>query len=88
MRFRRSTVIGMAVAALLALGLLGPIAFAVLSMRSTPESGGASAGAWMVIGVVLLLVAAGAAAAGGAVVAAGRRVIERLGRGGSPRPRS
>ncbi|HEV3052965.1 MAG TPA: hypothetical protein VGX50_21840, partial [Longimicrobium sp.] len=69
MRFRRSTVIGMAAAALLALGVLGPIAFAVLSLRSTPESGGASAGAWVVIGVVLLMVAAGAATVGGAAVA-------------------
>lgn len=82
MRFRRGTVIGMAIAALLALGVLGPVAFAVLSMRSTPEGGGASAGAWAVIGVVLLLIAAGAAAAGGAAVALGRRL---LGRGDRPR---
>jgi hypothetical protein len=88
MRFRRSTVIGMAIAALLALGVLGPVAFAVLSLRSTPESGGASAGAWIVIGIVLLMVAAGAAAAGGAAVALGRRLIERMGRGSRPRPRS
>jgi hypothetical protein len=69
----------MAAAALLALGLLGPIAFGVLSMRSTPESGGASAGAWIVIAIVLLLAASLAAAAGGAAVAAGRRIAERLG---------
>jgi hypothetical protein len=82
MRFRRGTVIGMAIAALLALGVLGPVAFAVLSMRSTPESGGASAGEWVVIGLVLLLIAAGAAAVGGAAVALGQRL---LGRGGRPR---
>ena len=79
MRFRRSTVIGMAAAALLAVGAVGPVAFAVLSMRSTPESGGASAGAWIVIGLVLLLVAGVAAAAGGAAVALGKRLAERLG---------
>jgi membrane protein implicated in regulation of membrane protease activity len=79
MRFRRSTVAGMAAAALLALGLLGPVAFAVLSMRSTPESGGAAAGAWIVIAIVLLLAAVLAAAAGGAAVALGRRMAERLG---------
>lgn len=88
MRFHRSTVIGMAAAALLALGVLGPTAFAVLSLRSTPESGGASAGAWVVVGAVLLMVAAGAAAVGGAAVALGRRLFERMGRGGRPQPRS
>jgi hypothetical protein len=79
MRLHRSTVVGMAAAALLALGLLGPVAFAVLSMRSTPQSGGASAGAWIVIALVLLIVAAVAAAAGGAAVAVGRRIAQRLG---------
>lgn len=87
MRFRRSTVIGMAVAALLALGTLGPVAFAVLSMRSTPQSTGASAGAWIIIGIALLLVAAVAAAAGGAIVALGRRMLGR-GRDSQPRPHS
>jgi hypothetical protein len=88
MRLHRSTVIGMAAAALLALGVLGPIALAVLSLRSSPESGGASVGAWVVIGVVLLMVAAGAAAVGGVAVALGRRLFERRGRGGRPQPRS
>lgn len=88
MRFHRGTVIGMAAAALLALGVLGPIAFAVLSLRSTPESGGAAAGAWVVVGAVLLMGAAGAAALGGAAVALGRRLLERMGRGGRPQPRS
>lgn len=88
MRFHRNTAIGMAAAALLALGVLGPIAFAVLSIRSTPENGGASAGAWIVIGIVLLVVATGAAAVGGAVVALGRRLLERMGRVGRPQPRS
>jgi|GEM_PF-5880959 len=88
MRFRRSTVIGMATAALLALGVLGPIAFAVLSLRSTPEGGGASAGAWIVVGSVLLLVAAAAGAAGGAAVAGARWIAGRLGRGSRPRAQS
>jgi hypothetical protein len=79
MRFHRSTVVGMAAAALLALALLGPIAFAVLTMRSTPRSGGASVGAGLVITLVLLLAAVVAAAAGGAAVSAGRRIAERLG---------
>ena len=85
MRYRRSTVIGMAVAALLALGIVGPVAFAVLSMRSTPQSAGASPGAWIVIGLVLLGVAGVAAAAGGAIVSVGRRMLER---GRESRPRS
>jgi hypothetical protein len=58
MRLDRSTKIGMITAGLLALALLGPIAFAVLSMRSTPQSTGASAGAWIAVGLTLLVVAA------------------------------
>jgi hypothetical protein len=80
MRFHRSTKIGMITAGLLALGLLGPISFAVLSLRSTPESSGASAGAWIVVGILLVLVAAAAAAAGGALVASGRWLYRRMGR--------
>lgn len=79
MRFHRSTVIGMAVAGLLALAVMGPIAVGVLSLRSTPQSQGASAGAWIVVGIVVVLVAAVAAAAGGAAVSFGRRMAERLG---------
>lgn len=68
----------MVAAGLLAFALLGPVFFAVLSLRSTPESRGASAGAWIVVGILLLLVVAGAAAAGGALVAVARRVIRHL----------
>lgn len=77
MRFHRSTVIGMLVAGLIALLVLGPVSFAVLSLRSTPESGGATAGAWIATGLVLALVVSGAAAAGGGVVALARRVLGR-----------
>lgn len=77
MRFRRSTVAGMLVAGLLALLVLGPIAFAVLSLRSTPESSGATTGAWITVALVLALVVAGAAAAGGALVVLGRRMLAR-----------
>lgn len=77
MRFHRSTVIGMIAAGLLALLVLGPISFAVLSLRSTPESGGATAGAWITVAIVLALVVVAAAAAGGALVAFVRRMLGR-----------
>ena len=77
MRLDRSTKIGMITAGLLALALLGPVAFAVLSMRSTPQSTGASAGAWIAVGLTLLVVAAAAAAAGGAIVAFVRWMMRR-----------
>jgi hypothetical protein len=80
MRLHRSTIIGMAVAGLLAFLVLGPISYAVLSMRSTPQSTGATAGAWITIVIVLALVVAGAAAAGGALVALARRVRRRMNR--------
>jgi threonine/homoserine/homoserine lactone efflux protein len=67
----------MIVAGLLALVVLGPVSFAVLSLRSTPESSGATAGAWITVGIVLALVVAGAAAAGGALVALVRRGLGR-----------
>jgi hypothetical protein len=69
----------MITAGLLALALLGPVSFAVLSLRSTPESRGASAGAWIVIGIVLVLAVAAAAAAGGMIVALARRILGRRG---------
>ena len=78
MRYHRSTVIGAGIAGLLALALLGPVSFAVLSLRSTPESRGASAGAWIVVGIVLLLVVAAAAAAGGALTAGTRQLLRHL----------
>ncbi len=67
----------MITAGLLALALLGPVSFAVLSMRSTPESSGAAAGAWITVGIVLALVVAAAAAAGGAIVALVRWLYRR-----------
>lgn len=80
MRFHRSTKIGMVTAGLLALALLGPVSFAVLSLRSTPESSGASTGAWIVVGILLALVVAAAAAAGGALVAFTRWLYRRRAR--------
>jgi cytochrome c biogenesis protein CcdA len=77
MRLDRATKIGMITAGLLALAALGPISFAVLSMRSTPESSGASAGAWIAVAITLALVVAAAAAAGGAIVAAVRWMLRR-----------
>ena len=77
MRFHRSTIAGMVVAGLLAFLVLGPVSFAVLSMRSTPQSTGATTGAWITVGIVLVLVVAAAAAAGGALVAVARRVFGR-----------
>lgn len=77
MRLHRSTIIGMAIAGLLALLVLAPVSFAVLSMRSTPESSGASAGAWIVVGIMVLLGVAGCAVAGGIVVALARRMLWR-----------
>lgn len=70
----------MITAGLLALALLGPVSVAVLSLRSTPASSGASAGAWIVVGITLALVVAAAAAAGGALVAFGRWLYGRMGR--------
>jgi hypothetical protein len=80
MRFHRSTVIGMIVAGLLALVVLGPVSFAVLSLRSTPESGGATAGGWITVAIVLALVVAAAAAAGEMLVAFVRRMLWRSNR--------
>lgn len=71
----------MVTAGLLAFAVLGPVSFAVLSLRSTPQSHGASAGAWITVGVLLLAVVAAAAAAGGALVAGARRLLRpRAGR--------
>jgi hypothetical protein len=69
MQLNRVTKIGAAIAGLLAFCLSGAIAFAVLSLRSTPDSTGATPGAWVVVGIVVLLASLGAAAAGGAIVA-------------------
>jgi hypothetical protein len=84
MQLNRVTKIGAVVAGLLAFCLLGAIAFAVLSLRSTPESTGATPGAWVVVGIAVLLASLAAAAAGGALVAlitwALRRFVRRSGR--------
>ena len=80
MRFHRSTIIGMVVAGGLAFLVLGPVSFAVLSLRSTQESTGATAGAWIIVGIMVPLMVAAAAAAGGVLVAAVRRVHHRMNR--------
>jgi hypothetical protein len=69
MQLNRVMKMGAAVAGLLAFCLFGAIAFAVLSLRSTPESTGATPGAWVIVGIVVLLASLAAAAAGGALVA-------------------
>ncbi len=83
MHLKHGTRIGAAVSGLLAFCLFGAIAFAVLSLRSTPESAGATPGAWVVVGIVVLLASLAAAAAGGALVAliawAYRRFVRRPG---------
>ena len=79
MRPHRSTVIGMVTAGLLALALLGPVAFAMLTLRSMPEGGrGVSAGGWLVVGLLLMLAVAAAAALGGALVVLVRWAWRRL----------
>lgn len=83
LRLRRSTIAGMVVAGLLALALVGPVAFAVVSLRCCPGSSGASAGAWVVVGLVVVAVVALAAACGGALVALTRRAYKFLRRGPS-----
>lgn len=66
------------VAAFLTLMVLGPVAWATLSLRSPGSDAGAEPGAWLVVAIALLLcaAAAGAAAAGLAwlAVSAGRRL--------------
>ena len=69
MQLNRATRIGAAVAGLIAFCLLGAIAFAVLSLRSRPDSTGATPGAWVVVGIAVLLASLAAAAAGGVLVA-------------------
>ncbi|HEY7770622.1 hypothetical protein [Longimicrobium sp.] len=69
MQLNRATRIGAAVGGLIAFCLFGAIAFAVLSLRSNPESTGATPGAWVVVGMVVVLASLAAAAAGGALVA-------------------
>ena len=59
--------------------LLGPVAFAMLSLRSLPDGGrGVSAGGWLVVGLLLALAVAAAAALGGALVVLVRRAWRRL----------
>lgn len=84
MQLKRGTRIGAAVAGLLAFCLFGAIAFAVLSLRSNPQSTGATPGAWVVIGIVVLLASLAAAAAGGALVALLAWAIRRFGRQRGP----
>jgi hypothetical protein len=55
--------------------VFGPIAVAVLMMRCCEQTRGASAGAWVVIGIVLLVAALAAAALTGAIAAGVRRLL-------------
>jgi hypothetical protein len=84
MQLNRGTRIGAAIAGLIAFCLLGAIAFAVLSLRSHPDSTGATAGAWVVMGIVVLLASLAAAAAGGALVALIAWALRRFTRRSNP----
>jgi hypothetical protein len=55
--------------------VFGPIAVAVLMMRCCEQSRGASAGAWVIIGIVLLVAALAAAVLTGAIAAGVRRLL-------------
>ena len=81
MRFHRSTVVGAVAAGLLTLAVVGTVAFAFVSIRSTPESPGAEPMAYLIAGFAVLLAALTAAAAGGAAVAGVRWIRRRMSRG-------
>ncbi|MBB4639543.1 hypothetical protein [Longimicrobium terrae] len=77
MRLQRTTLAGAVIGGVLAVFYLVPVAFAVLILRSTSGSHGASTGAWVVIWIVVALVVLAAAALGGALVALAARLIRR-----------
>lgn len=78
MRFHRSTVAAAAVSGILTLVLVGTVAFAFVSIRSTPESPGAEPAAYVIVGVAVLLAALLAAAMGGAAAAGARALARHL----------
>jgi hypothetical protein len=78
MRLHRTTLAGTVIGGVLAIFYLVPVAFAVLILRSTSDSHGASTGAWVVIWIVVALVVLAAAALGGALVALAGRLIRRI----------
>jgi hypothetical protein len=84
MQLDRATRIGAAIAGLIAFCFLGAVAFAVLSLRSNPDSTGATAGAWVVVGIGVLLASLAAAAAGGALVGLTAWAYRRFVRRSSP----
>jgi hypothetical protein len=55
--------------------VFGPISFAVLMLRCCDHSRGATAGAWVVIGLVLLVSALAAGTLTALIVAAIRRLL-------------
>jgi hypothetical protein len=77
MRFHKSTLIGMIVGGVATFALVGAVAFAFLSIRSTPESPGAEPAAYVIVGIAVLLAALMAAAMAGALVAGIRRLLRR-----------
>ena len=77
MRLHKSTLIGMIVAGLAAFAVAGTVAFAVLSIRSTPRSPGPEPAAYVIVGITVLMAALAAAAVGGALVAGVRRLFRR-----------
>jgi hypothetical protein len=84
MQLTRAVKIGAAVSGLLTLAALAPIAYAVLSFRSTPESTGVEPGAWWIIGFAVILASLMAAVMGGAFVAVLARALRRLTRRSGP----
>lgn len=78
MQLSRAVKIGAVVSGLLTLGALAPIAYAVLSFRSTPGSTGVEPGAWWIIGIAVILASLLAAVIGGAFVAALAWLLRRL----------
>ena len=71
----RSTRVAAVIGGAATLLVFGPIAVAVLMMRCCEQTRGASAGAWVVIGIVLLVAALAAAALTGAIAAGVRRLL-------------
>ena len=84
MQLDRATKIAAAIAGVIAFCFLGTIAFAVLSLRSNPDSTGATPGAWVLVGIVVLLASLAAAVAGGALVAVIAWAIRRHARRPGP----
>lgn len=83
MKLTRGIRIGAAIAGLATFAVFGAVGFAFVSIRSHPEAQGASAAAWVVVGLTVILFSLLAALAGGAFVALMAWALRRI-RGPSP----